>query len=668
MRALCEGEGKSSAPNHVETDRTRAEALLQRHWGYDGFRPGQWEVIAQVLAGRDALIVLPTGGGKSMCYQLPALLFDGLTIVVSPLIALMQDQVDALKKRGIAAACLHSQLASPAIEQIFTDAEFGRYRLLYMAPERFQSELFQARAGRLKVACLAIDEAHCISEWGYDFRPAYLAIPQAYPLLGHPPVVALTATATPDVRRDIAERLELRDPYRTVQGFDRPNIVWSVFSATDKRARVKDVLAGVPGCGVVYAATRRGVEQWSRQIAGMGISVSSYHGGMEARRREAEASAWLGGKTRVMVATNAFGMGIDHPGVRFVVHVDLPATLEGYYQEAGRGGRDGGRAYAVLLYDPADEATQRGIVADSHPEPDFVAAVYAAVCNTHRIATGSQPEAPVPMDEAALATGLRAGTGRVRAAIEALERQGLWATVPAKRHIAAFRFLQQPQVIREASAKPVNPMVGAVLDHLLRIVHADAFTGWWDLDLRSLERALGAPREEVERQLDGLQERHVVAWQRPDGGRRLQFTIPRPDRLRVDGNAARMARQRAESRLKDMVRYARSEGCRRRFLLAYFGEDAPDRCGQCDHCMGRHGPPSLDLADEALARLLLAHIRDGRLEEALATATPAEARKAAAALQMMEEEGLIVSKDPLLGVYALSAAGARRLDAVADGR
>jgi ATP-dependent DNA helicase RecQ len=316
----------TSVPKHVETVHAQANELLKRHWGYDEFRPGQWDVIAQVLAGRDALIVLPTGGGKSMCYQLPSLLLDGLTIVVSPLIALMQDQVDALKKRGIAAACLHSQLAPSAIEQIFTDAEFGRYRLLYMAPERFESELFQARASRLKVACLAIDEAHCISEWGYDFRPAYLAIPKAYPLLGHPPVVALTATATPGVRRDIAERLALRDPYRTVQGFDRPNIVWSVFRASDKRARLKDVLSGVPGCGVVYAATRRGVEQWSRQIAGMGVSVSSYHGGMEAQRREAEASTWLGGKTRVMVATNAFGMGIDHPGVRFVVHVDLPAT------------------------------------------------------------------------------------------------------------------------------------------------------------------------------------------------------------------------------------------------------------------------------------------------------------------------------------------------------
>jgi len=652
----------------VETVRTRADECLKRHWGYDGFRPGQWDVIAQVLAGRDALIVLPTGGGKSMCYQLPALLFDGLTIVVSPLIALMQDQVDALKKRGISAASLHSQLTQPAIEQIFIDAEFGRYRLLYMAPERFQSELFQARAGRLNVACLAIDEAHCISEWGYDFRPAYLAIPQAYPLLGHPPVVALTATATPDVRRDIAERLALRDPYCTVQGFDRPNIVWSVFQGTDKRARVKDVLAGVPGCGVVYAATRRGVEQWSRQIAGMGISVSSYHGGMEARRRETEASAWLGGKTRVMVATNAFGMGIDHPGVRFVVHVDLPATLEGYYQEAGRGGRDGARAYAVLLYDPADEATQRGIVADSHPEPDFVAAVYAAVCNRHKIATGSLPETPVPVDEAALAAGLRAGAGKVRAALDALERQGLWTAVPAKRHIAAFRFLQQPRVIREDSAKLAHTMIGTLLDHLLRIVHADAFSGWWDLDLRSLERALGATREEVEHQLDDLQERHVVAWQRPGSGRRLQFSIPRPDRLRVDGNAARLARQRAESRLKDMVQYARSEGCRRRFLLAYFGEDAPDRCGQCDYCMGRHGPPALGHADETLVRSLLAYIRDGRLVEILAAAAPVEARKAEVALQALEEEGMIVCQDPLLGVYALSATGARRLDALAGGR
>jgi ATP-dependent DNA helicase RecQ len=644
----------------VVIDQSRLEDLLRTHWGHERFRPGQDEAVAAVLAGRDALFVMPTGGGKSLCYQLPALVLDRLTLVVSPLIALMQDQVESLRKRGIPAACLHSQLSGAEIEQVLTDAEFGRYRLLYIAPERLDNELFQARAGRLRTALLAVDEAHCISEWGYDFRPAYLDIPRAYPLLGHPPVIALTATATPAVRRDIAARLALREPFTLVRGFDRPNLVWSVFETTDKMGKLRDVLAGVDGSGVVYVATRRAVTDWLRRLRRLGVATSGYHGGMEARDREREAADWLAGRTRVMVATNAFGMGIDHPHVRFVVHADAPATLEGYYQEAGRAGRDGARAYAVLLYDPADERIHRGLIADSHPDRAFLAAVYDAVCQANRIAIGSWPDAPVALPESALPGVSQA---RVRSAVELLEREGVWTIVRPRRQVASVRFLVPPRHIREQAG--VGPDLAPLLDALIRSVPADAFVQWEELDLRQLERKAGLAGVDLARHLDVLQERQLLRWIPPADSLRLAFAGPRPERFRIDDRAIRHAGERALARLKEVERYARATGCRRRYLLAYFGEDAPDRCSRCDACLGRHEPVVIEPDDEALLVQLLGKIRDGELAAVFAGLSPAHRRKHEAALQRLEEEGLAECVDPLLYRYTLTRQGARYLDRTA---
>ncbi|MFB3131422.1 MAG: ATP-dependent DNA helicase RecQ, partial [Rhodothermales bacterium] len=332
----------------------QAQAALRRFWGHPGFRPGQREVIEAVLAGRDVLAILPTGGGKSVCYQVPALLRDGLTLVVSPLIALMQDQVAQLDARGVKAAFINSTLAAREIEQRWTDAEFGRYRLLYVAPERLQSDIFLARAERLNVTLLAVDEAHCISEWGHHFRPSYLQIAQARVHLGDPPTIAVTATATPEVRRDIVEHLALRDPEVIVKGFDRPNLVWSIFRAENKREKVLDVLRGVPGSGLLYAATRRAVEDWAGWLAQQGETVMAYHGGLAHEVREKAQHAWIESRVRLVVATNAFGMGIDKPDVRSVIHLDVPASLEAYYQEAGRAGRDGHPADCILLWQKRD--------------------------------------------------------------------------------------------------------------------------------------------------------------------------------------------------------------------------------------------------------------------------------------------------------------------------
>ena len=313
---------------------------MRRCWGYESFRPGQREVLEAVLDGRDVLGVLPTGGGKSLCYQIPAVLGEGLTLVISPLIALMQDQVEGLRSHGIDATFINSTIPKYEVEQRWTDAEHGRYDLLYMAPERLTTDVFRARAERLDVSLLAVDEAHCVSEWGHHFRPDYLEIPAGRSLVGDPPTVAVTATATPAVRKDIVQLLEMSDVAEVVRGFDRPNIIWSVFRTENKWAKLKDVVEGVDGSGIVYTATRSGVERWTRRLNDLGMRVAGYHGRMDGDEREQRQQAWVQDELRVIVATNAFGMGIDRPDVRLVVHYNLPKNLEGYYQEIGRAGRD----------------------------------------------------------------------------------------------------------------------------------------------------------------------------------------------------------------------------------------------------------------------------------------------------------------------------------------
>jgi ATP-dependent DNA helicase RecQ len=582
--------------------------VLRVRWGHDDFRSGQWDVIERVLSGRDVLAILPTGGGKSVCYQLPALLTEGLTLVVSPLIALMQDQVAALRARGIEAAFINSSLGAREIDQRWTDAEHGRYRLLYIAPERLETDRFLARAERMRIALLAVDEAHCISEWGHDFRPAYLEIPQARKTMGDPPTVALTATATPEARKDIVRHLELRSPAVIVRGFDRPNLVWSIFQTENKRSRVLDVIDSVPGPGIIYSATRKGVEDWARWLNRRNVSSASYHGGMKASARALMQERWISGHQRIMVATNAFGMGIDKADVRFVLHAELPSTLEGYYQEAGRAGRDGKTAYAVLLYHSSDEETPHRLIDESHPSAAEVRTVYEAVCNLAQIAVGALQDGPVAVDAAAVSRLTGFAYAKIRTAVDQLARQESWRVMPARKHYGLIRFTQPASHIRAYAAGLTNASLAGFVRELLRAVHADAFSSWWEIDLRLLERRSGLQRERLLRGLEYCSERDLFEWREPDRALRIELLHPRSSKLPVDVVRVRRARKRAEARLEDMIRYARSQGCRRRSLLTYFGEDAPERCETCDACLGRHEPFVLTAEDERVVHHLLHQI------------------------------------------------------------
>ncbi|MEM1056076.1 MAG: ATP-dependent DNA helicase RecQ [Bacteroidota bacterium] len=638
---------------------------LRQTWGYADFRPGQRESIDAVLAGRDALAVLPTGGGKSLVYQVPALTQTGVALVVSPLIALMRDQVDALAARGVRAGLAHSGLKLHEQEQLWTDAEHGLYRLVYLTPERLQTELFRARAPRLPVSLLAVDEAHCISEWGHDFRPAYREIATTRPLLtteaGHlAPVVAVTATATPEVRRDISGQLDLRDPEVVVRGFDRPNLIWSVFHVENKAQKVREVFEGVPGAGLVYAGTRRATEEWAKRLRRMEIGAEAYHAGMEPDARTEVQRRWLAGETRVVCATSAFGMGIDKPDVRAVVHVALPPTLESYYQEAGRAGRDGERAYCALILAADDDALPRAMAEGTHPKPPQVQAVYRAAASLAGVGIGAMPDGPTPVDVAKVAEVAEVSLPQARSALAHLARQGVLDVREPRDDRVLIRVHGTAAALRSGAEGALAGFVG----ELLRVLPPEAFSEWTPLRLGSLAEGVGLSEERTLAGLRFLEKRGSLDLLAPHAGVVLVWTVPRAERAPVDARALDQSRQRALAGVDRVVRYSGSVGCRRQHLLAYFGESAPSRCGRCDVCLGRHQPDTLTPADEDALRRLLAQVHRGEPRPAwLPGVTP---RRRDALARWLLNEGLLRLPDPLADEYALTPKGLKAIARVTE--
>jgi ATP-dependent DNA helicase RecQ len=636
-----------------------AHRALQKRWGYESFRPGQEAILSPLLEGRSVLGVLPTGGGKSLCYQLPAVLAEGVVLVVSPLIALMQDQVEALRAQGVSATFINSTLRGYEVEQRWTNVEHGQYDLVYMAPERLSTDVFAARAGRLDVSLVAVDEAHCVSEWGHHFRPAYLDIPEARAALGDPPVAAVTATATPPVRQDIVELLHIPDAAEIVRGFDRPNIVWSVFRTENKWRRLRAVVEAVDGPGIVYVPTRRAVNRWCGRLTGHGVAATGYHGGLDADEREARQTDWIEEEVRVMVATNAFGMGIDKPNVRFVAHTAPPSSLESYYQEAGRAGRDGERAHAVLLYQAPDAETQAALIEASHPTAAEVQTVYDAVCSVGQVPVGSAPDGPlVATLEAVLKTTGFSRT-KVRTAVDLIERQGAWAVVSPRTHFGRLRFTASAREVRGYAASVENKALGRFIRTLLRLVHADAFREWWPLDLRAAEKRTGLERERLQRGLRYLEERGLLQWQGPGGALRVELAHPRASKLPVEDQAVQDARERAERRLDHMLRYARGVTCRRHALLTYFGERTEAQCGHCDVCLGRHQPDAVTPDEEPVLRHILGQAAEETPREQWFDDPPVPPPRIDELVRWLIDEGYLTLEAPLNGTFRLTEKGKR---------
>ncbi|MEB3195641.1 MAG: ATP-dependent DNA helicase RecQ [Candidatus Sericytochromatia bacterium] len=553
-----------------------AEQVLGSHFGLDAFREGQREVIAALLAGHSALAVMPTGRGKSLCYQLPALMLPGLTLVVSPLIALMKDQVDALRARGIAATYINSTLDRDLQTERLEGLRRGAYRIVYVAPERFRQTAFVDALREVEVSLFAVDEAHCLSQWGHDFRPDYLKLRAALAHCGQPLVLATTATATPEVREDIVKQLGLRDPHVVVSGFDRPNLRYVVRHTPSDEAKLEkllEVLHHVQGPGIVYAATRKHVEMVSEHLCAQGLAAVAYHAGLDDDARAQAQDAFMADAARLVVATNAFGMGIDKPDVRLVVHYDLPGTLEAYYQEAGRAGRDGRPAYCVLLFSPADRYLQEFFIEGACPSLAIVEGVYRVLRDRDEPLIFLSHEAinrllPIRAHDMAIGTAL---TWLERAGL--IERQARGTAVSEiqvlRPGLPASRSLVQQRVLAALLAKPG---------------HASGLS----LDLATFSRELDETREALHHALLALRQKGVIAYQ-PSArtrGIRLVERVERP-LSRLDASYIVSKQQREMERLERVVAFAYATRCRRNVILEYFGETIRGACGRCDACSGK---------------------------------------------------------------------------------
>ncbi|MFM2206876.1 MAG: hypothetical protein RL213_851, partial [Bacteroidota bacterium] len=484
-------------------------SLLTRYWGHADFRPLQEEVILSVLDGRDTLALLPTGGGKSVCFQVPGLAMEGLTLVVSPLIALMKDQVERLRSKGIPAYAIVSGMSRREIDTALDNCIFGKVKFLYVSPERLSSETFLARFRQMKISLIAVDEAHCISQWGYDFRPSYLQVSAVRKELPGVPVLALTATATPEVREDIMRSLEFRTPNILKKSFERKNLAYVVLHTEDKKNRLLKVIRGVGGSGIVYVRSRGKTRELAEFLEANRIRASFYHAGLTMEERERVQQEWMTGKQQVMVATNAFGMGIDKPDVRFVVHLDLPDSPEAYFQEAGRAGRDEKKAYAVLMFAPGDRIELERRTEVEFPSQSEIRQSFTAVCNYLQIPVGSGKGASYDFDAAAVAGQYNLNPGIVSSSIRILQLQGLLAYSDAPGFHSRIRFTTDPERLYELQVR--NPDLDRVIGVLLRS-YEGLFNDYVMVREREIAKRCGLPLSETVALLQRLHRLQVLDY------------------------------------------------------------------------------------------------------------------------------------------------------------
>ena len=562
--------------------------LLFRYWGHDHFRPLQEEIIASIIQRKDTLALLPTGGGKSICFQVPALYMDGLCLVVSPLIALMKDQVERLNSKGIKAYSIISGMNRSEIDLALDHCINGGVKFLYVSPERLASDAFRERLNYMKISMLAVDEAHCISQWGYDFRPSYLRVAEIRELLPKVPVLALTATATPVVQQDIQDKLHFKNPLLLKSSFERTNLGYVVLKDSDKSDRMLKVIQGAGGTGIVYVRNRKRAKELSEWLILKKVTASFYHAGLTMDERSGIQSAWMSGKNKVIVATNAFGMGIDKSDVRFVIHYDLPESPEAYFQEAGRAGRDGKKSWAVILYGSSDKEELERRAEVEFPSLTLIKQVYTAIGNYLNIPVGSGKGNAFDFDVAHFGSTFNFSTQTVMSVIRILSLEGLLELSDAPAFHSRLHFTIHPERLYEFQVK--NKSHDVFIKSLLRS-YEGLFDDYVVIREREIAQRTALPLQEVIKKIKNLHQLQILDYRPAKDEPQLTFTIERQDAryLQIDKAALEQRKEWFIRRANTMIYYADElNDCRSRYLLQYFGENLPARCGTCDNCLAKN--------------------------------------------------------------------------------
>ena len=580
--------------------------ILRKYWGYEDFRGIQREIIESIGSGRDTLGLMPTGGGKSITFQVPALAQEGVCLVITPLIALMKDQVSHLRQRGIRAAAIHSDMTHSAILQALDNCVYGGTQILYVSPERLHSELFQAKFRHMKVSFITVDEAHCISQWGYDFRPSYLHIAEIRQLKPEIPVLALTATATKEVVEDIQEQLRFKEKNVFRMSFERKNLAYVVRKATDKPSELRHILNSVKGSTIVYARSRKRTKETAEWLVSQGISATYYHAGLDVDVKDRHQQAWVNNEKRVMVATNAFGMGIDKPDVRLVIHIDSPDSLEAYFQEAGRAGRDGKKAYAVLLYDSSDARKLSKRVAQTYPEKEYIRDVYEHLAYFFQVGTGTGRGRTFEFSIDKFCVTYKYFPVLVNSALQILERSGYihYEADPDNSARILFLLERNDLYFLENTTKETE----AVITALLRL-YGGLFTDYVYIDEGFVANEAGLTQPQVYMVLKELSKRHIVDFIPRRRIPYITYTRDREDgdRVIIPQSVYEERRTQYIKRIQAMLDYANNDHvCRSRQLLDYFGEECWQDCRQCDVCVTHQG----NMPNEGRTRLYRQQIKD----------------------------------------------------------
>lgn len=563
--------------------------ILWKHWGFPEFRDIQRDIIESIGNGKDTLGLMPTGGGKSITFQVPALAQEGVCVVITPLIALMKDQVLHLQEKGIRADAIYSGRTHNEILQILENCVYGGIKILYVSPERLSSELFLEKLKHMKVSFITVDEAHCISQWGYDFRPAYLHIADIRELKPEAPILALTATATPDVIDDIQERLGFRGKNVFRMSFERENLAYIVRKTSDKGGQLLHILNHVEGCAIIYARSRKRTKETAEWLIDKGIEATFYHAGLDAEVKDNHQKAWLKDKARVMVATNAFGMGIDKPDVRLVIHIDCPDSLEAYFQEAGRAGRDGSKSYAVLLFDDSDTRKLERRIADTFPEKEYIQDVYEHLAYFYQMAVGCGYGKTFEFNINKFCVTYKYFPVPVNSALHLLTRSGYIYYEDNPDNSARLKFLLGRDELYQL--ENISPTADIVITTLLRL-YGGLFTDYVYIDEGFVAMHAQLTMPQVYMELEGLSKRHVVDF---IPRRKTPYITYAQDR--EDGDSIIIPREVYENRrdqyikrIKAVIAYANNNDvCRSRQLLVYFGEETWKDCHHCDVCIAHNG-------------------------------------------------------------------------------